>query len=60
MLFPAGPFSKMLVRDAHARQDLGVYALQVEVEVACRGDSAWAGVSVFHSRRRYNRSTHGF
>jgi hypothetical protein len=33
MLFPAGPFAKMLVRDVHARADLGAYALLVEVEV---------------------------
>ena len=33
MLFPAGPFGKALVRDVHRQQDLGVYALQVEVEV---------------------------
>ena len=34
MLFPAGPFSSMLVRDLHARLDLGTYLLQVEVEVS--------------------------
>ncbi len=32
-------FSKTLVRDAHARQDLGVVALQVKVEVACHGSA---------------------
>ncbi len=41
MLFPAGPFSKMLVRDAHARQDLGVYELQLEVEVPCGVRRRW-------------------
>jgi hypothetical protein len=35
MLFPAGPFANMLVRDVHARADLGVYSMQVEVEVSC-------------------------
>ena len=34
MLFPAGPFSSMLVRDLHARLDVGTYLLQVEVEVS--------------------------
>jgi hypothetical protein len=33
MVFPAGPFGKALVRDVHARADLGVFEQQVEVEV---------------------------
>ena len=38
-LFFPWVFSKTLVRDAHARQDLGVVALRVKVEVACHGSA---------------------
>jgi hypothetical protein len=67
MLFPAGPFAKMLVRDVHARADLGVYALQVEVEVrsgrwelGLEGLNCCGGGAVFNSHGRCCRSMRGF